>query len=77
MVIVVNVIPAGFEPTTRSLEGCCSIQLSYETKINLAFLINRLQRYGFSPKIGTGVILAVNFRKAPLTESATSLVQNK
>ncbi len=24
-------IPAGFEPTTRSLEGCCSIQLSYET----------------------------------------------
>ncbi len=27
-----NVIPAGFEPTTHSLEGCCSIQLSYETK---------------------------------------------
>ena len=26
------VIPAGFEPTTRSLEGCCSIQLSYGTK---------------------------------------------
>ena len=26
------VISAGFEPTTRSLEGCCSIQLSYETK---------------------------------------------
>ena len=25
------VIPAGFEPTTDSLEGCCSIQLSYET----------------------------------------------
>ena len=25
------VISAGFEPTTRSLEGCCSIQLSYET----------------------------------------------
>ena len=25
------VIPAGFEPTTHSLEGCCSIQLSYET----------------------------------------------
>ena len=24
-------IPAGFEPTTRSLEGCRSIQLSYET----------------------------------------------
>ena len=26
------VIPAGFEPTTHSLEGCCSIQLSYGTK---------------------------------------------
>ena len=26
-----DVIPAGFEPTTHSLEGCCSIQLSYET----------------------------------------------
>ena len=25
------VIPAGFEPTTHSLEGCCSIQLSYGT----------------------------------------------
>ena len=27
----VYVIPAGFEPTTHSLEGCCSIQLSYGT----------------------------------------------
>ena len=24
-------IPAGFEPATHSLEGCCSIQLSYGT----------------------------------------------
>ena len=24
------VIPRGFEPRTHSLEGCCSIQLSYE-----------------------------------------------
>ena len=23
----------GFEPKTHSLEGCCSIQLSYSTKI--------------------------------------------
>ena len=28
------VIPAGFEPTTHSLEGCCSIQLSYGTIAN-------------------------------------------
>ena len=26
-----QVIQAGFEPTTHSLEGCCSIQLSYWT----------------------------------------------
>ena len=26
------VIQAGFEPTTHSLEGCCSIQLSYWTR---------------------------------------------
>ena len=30
------VIPAGFEPTTHSLEGCCSIQLSYGTILNIA-----------------------------------------
>lgn len=28
-----NVIPLGFEPKTHSLEGCCSIQLSYGTNI--------------------------------------------
>ena len=28
----VLVIPSGFEPETHSLEGCCSIQLSYGTK---------------------------------------------
>ena len=27
------VIPSGFEPETHSLEGCCSIQLSYGTII--------------------------------------------
>ena len=34
---LVVVIREGFEPTTRSLEGCCSIQLSYRTKISLIF----------------------------------------
>ena len=28
----VFVIPSGFEPETHSLEGCCSIQLSYGTR---------------------------------------------
>ena len=29
--LLVSVIAAGFEPATDSLEGCCSIQLSYAT----------------------------------------------
>lgn len=29
------VIPGGFEPPTHSLEGCCSIQLSYRTKVSI------------------------------------------
>ena len=31
---LVNVIPFGFEPKTYCLEGSCSIQLSYGTKIS-------------------------------------------
>ena len=30
--------PEGIEPPTHSLEGCCSIQLSYEQKIKKASL---------------------------------------
>ena len=30
-----KVIPKGFEPLTHSLEGCCSIQLSYGTNRNI------------------------------------------
>ncbi len=30
------VIPSGFEPETHSLEGCCSIQLSYGTSKSAA-----------------------------------------
>ena len=36
------VIRSGFEPETHSLEGCCSIQLSYQTN---EIFRNRLQRY--------------------------------
>ena len=40
------VIPLGFEPKTHSLEGCCSIQLSYGTCLfAVSFLKMRLQRY--------------------------------
>ncbi len=49
MKLLLKVIPPGFEPGTHSLEGCCSIQLSYETNstgLNLV-LINRLQIYNF------------------------------
>ncbi len=30
-----HVIPLGFEPKTHSLEGCCSIQLSYGTRCTI------------------------------------------
>ncbi len=29
--LILRVIRLGFEPKTHSLEGCCSIQLSYRT----------------------------------------------
>ena len=31
LLLVWLVIRSGFEPETHSLEGCCSIQLSYQT----------------------------------------------
>ena len=33
------VIRSGFEPETHSLEGCCSIQLSYQTPRVSAFVL--------------------------------------
>ena len=44
-----EVIPLGLEPKTHSLEGCCSIQLSYGTKADCKdsnFL--SIYSYGFS-----------------------------
>src|SRR5947207_15593065 len=40
------VSPAGFEPATHSLEGCCSVQLSYGERCGLARLVGAR---GFEP----------------------------
>ena len=42
----IKVIRLGFEPKTHSLEGCCSIQLSYRTEPY--FFRKWVQRYAFS-----------------------------
>ena len=41
------VIRLGFEPKTHSLEGCCSIQLSYQT----IFLRCKITDFFFSVKV--------------------------
>ena len=41
-----QVIPLGFEPKTHSLEGCCSIQLSYGTLLICAGKgSNKIEKY--------------------------------
>ncbi len=44
------VIRSGFEPETHSLEGCCSIQLSYQTKQGDKDGANRVQRTRSLPR---------------------------
>ena len=39
-----SVIPLGFEPKTHSLEGCCSIQLSYGTSILMQFAAAKVRK---------------------------------
>ena len=36
-----RVIELGFEPKTHSLEGCCSIQLSYRTECHSILTVQR------------------------------------
>ena len=42
----IGVIRAGFEPATHSLEGCCSIQLSYQTKPFSPFYGGKISKRG-------------------------------
>ena len=54
-----NVIRLGFEPKTHSLEGCCSIQLSYRTEPY--FFRKWVQRYAFSFDLQNLFLLAEKF----------------
>ena len=57
--MAIFVIRAGFEPTTHSLEGCCSIQLSYRTRpIFVSVSAGRI------PKVGAKVIKNFGFARA-------------
>lgn len=56
------VIRLGFEPKTHSLEGCCSIQLSYRTildvlscKIKAILRIKKICWCVFTEKSGCGI----------------------
>ena len=47
--MAIGVIRLGFEPKTHSLEGCCSIQLSYRTDPYFLSLFRKwVQRYVIS-----------------------------
>ena len=61
----IKVIRLGFEPKTHSLEGCCSIQLSYRTdpwlsEFRAGFLV---ERSGHSPKVGANIVYFFEFTK--------------
>ena len=43
MEVLLIVIRLGFEPKTHSLEGCCSIQLSYQTILIGCKITNNFQ----------------------------------
>ena len=75
---VVDVIWLGFEPKTHSLEGCCSIQLSYQTRhpqgiANLASF-TELSKSRFSLLVVISVSRAKNtsFRDAPTCSNVLS-----
>ena len=59
--IMSHVIRLGFEPKTHSLEGCCSIQLSYRTGPLL--LQRRLCSGALLSKVATKIIINSVFQK--------------
>ena len=56
--MAIFVIRAGFEPTTHSLEGCCSIQLSYRTRPIFSFVSTWL-----IPKVGAKIVIIFGFAR--------------
>ena len=54
--MAIFVIRAGFEPTTHSLEGCCSIQLSYRTRPLFCF-----RSAGQISKVGAKIVIIFGF----------------
>ena len=50
------VIRTGFEPVTHSLEGCCSIQLSYRTRPSFKWTLGE----SFS-KVGAKIVIILGF----------------
>ena len=46
LIIIFFVIRSGFEPETHSLEGCCSIQLSYGTDHKNSRITREYPKFG-------------------------------
>ena len=64
-----NVIREGFEPSTDSLEGCCSIQLSYRTFVHTKVYIFKGSPYDETPVsaiISYGQTCVQDFTFSPL-----------
>ena len=55
----IKVIRLGFEPKTHSLEGCCSIQLSYRTDPCCSFgetEASGVRLSGLFPKVAANIV---------------------
>ena len=50
--LILKVIRLGFEPKTHSLEGCCSIQLSYRTGLYLC-------SFAMGAKVGAKIVFFI------------------